>query len=699
VTLRPPPLRGPRLRVAAAAALALLGSALAQTSASTPAAAASTAQTVNVTVNADEGLGTIPSTGYGLNSAVWDSSMNSASTQSLLSQAGIGMLRYPGGSYGDIYNWQNNTAPGGYVAPGTDFDQFMGTVKAIGAQPILIANYGTGTPAEAAAWVKYANVTQGYGADYWEIGNEVYGDGYYGDDWEANDRTDKSPTQYANDVLSYASAMKAVDPNIKIGAVLTLPGNWPDGVLASGDTEDWNHTVLSIAGSAIDFVIVHWYPSGTGASTALTEPAELPGELAQLRDEIDQYAGARGSSIGIAMTEMNSSVDEDTQPNALFAADSYMTALEQGVFTVDWWDTHNGAGTISTAPDGATDYDDWGILSSAGCTGTVCEPAFNTPFPTYYGIQMLSDLGRPGDLMVDAGTNQPLIAAHAVRQADGDLAVMLVNKDPNNSYSVNLDYAGYTPSTATPTVYTYGDEASSITTAASGTSASQTIPPYSIETIVLTSAANQFSALTAPGSPSVTGVSATGATINWTPSSGGQVVRYEVAQQFGTDSQLLAESTSDSATLQNLVPGTTYTVNVLATDQSGKLSEPSDPVTFTTSTPANSTCAVDYQLTDGWGNGFIASVTLTDTGPNPIDGWSLTFAFPDSTETMNGGWNATWTESGLNVEATSQTWNAQLAANGGNSQNIGFVGANTGAYRSPAAISLNGTVCTTTYSS
>lgn len=34
----------------------------------------------------------------------------------LLQQAGVQMLRYPGGSYGDIYNWQDNTAPGGYVA-------------------------------------------------------------------------------------------------------------------------------------------------------------------------------------------------------------------------------------------------------------------------------------------------------------------------------------------------------------------------------------------------------------------------------------------------------------------------------------------------------------------------------------------------------------------------------------------------------
>src|SRR5690242_16970743 len=78
------------------------------------ATAAASAPVVTVTVNAMEGLGTIPATGYGLNSAVWDSEMNSSAVQGLLSQANVGMLRYPGGSYGDLYHWQTNTAPGGY---------------------------------------------------------------------------------------------------------------------------------------------------------------------------------------------------------------------------------------------------------------------------------------------------------------------------------------------------------------------------------------------------------------------------------------------------------------------------------------------------------------------------------------------------------------------------------------------------------
>jgi alpha-L-arabinofuranosidase len=100
--------------------------------------------------------------------------MNTPASVNLLKAAGVGMMRYPGGSYGDGYHWQAGTMTGaGYVAPGTGFDSFMGTVKSVGAQAILIANYGSGTPQEAAGWVQYANITKGYHDQYWELDNHA----------------------------------------------------------------------------------------------------------------------------------------------------------------------------------------------------------------------------------------------------------------------------------------------------------------------------------------------------------------------------------------------------------------------------------------------------------------------------------------------------------------------------------------------
>ena len=694
--------RGHRF-VAAGAALVLVFAATMAAVTGTAARAATAA--VQVTVNADEGLGTVPETAYGLNQAVWDGNMNTAASVDLLGAAGVQMMRYPGGSYGDGYDWQTSTVSGGgWVAPGTDFDSFMGTTRAVGAQAMVIANYGSGTPEEAAGWVRYANVTKDYGVKYWEIGNEVYGNGYYGADWELDYHTSKSPVTYANNVVQYAQAMKAVDPTIKIGVVLTLPNSWPDGSVAAGDSKDWNHTVLPIVGPYADFAIVHYYPNHTTAADVLQQTSLLPAELAQVRQQINRYAGARGTTIGIAVTETQSNFQAATQPGALFTADVYFTALENGVFNVDYWNTRNGMpeDNITTAPDGATDYGDGGMLSSGNCNSrNVCEPPLNTPFPPYYAFQMLGKVAGPGDTLVWSASDDPLLGVHAARNTNGDLSVELINRDPTAAHTVDLSYAGWTPSSETPTVFTYAAEATSITTARRGTAGTQVVPAYSIVTLKLEpSATNPVSrTLSAPGSPTVSDVTDHTATISWTPSTGGAVTRYEVFQQLGTNSVLLGDSTSGRFTVHNLVPGTSYTVNVLATDQRGYRSLPSAPVTFTTGTPQTSTCAVTYDVVSGWASGFVANISVTNTGAAPITGWTLAFRFPSSTESVSDStWNGTFTADGQNVVVTPVDGNAYLAPNGGNSVSAGFVGNQTGANPSPASFTLNGTVCTTTYS-
>jgi hypothetical protein len=439
---------------------------------------AAAASTATVSVNATQSLATFAATGLGMNVAVYDGQMNSAATPGLLKAAGIGAVRYPGGSYGDIYHWKTNTTEGGYVADNTGFDAFMGTVTTSGAQPVIIANYGTGTPQEAADWVRYANVTKGYAAKYWEIGNEVYGNGLYGSGWEQDNHSSHTATTYANNLVQYISAMKAVDPTIKVGAVLTTPGNWPDGIVGTGDTQDWNHTVLSIAGSKIDFVIVHHYPNPASSAELLTRPqTDVPAISATLKSLIRQYAGANAANVGIAVTETNSSYAYDTAPAGLFAADNYLTWVENGAFNVDWWDLRNGTDCSKiTTIAGASEFGDGGVLSS----GASCEPPANTPFPTYYGIQMASTLAKPGDALVSTTSSQPLLTSHAARAGNGDVSVLLINKDPVNATTVNLSYAGFSPAAGSPTVYTYPLNGHAITTSSSGSAGTQTVPAYSM---------------------------------------------------------------------------------------------------------------------------------------------------------------------------------------------------------------------------
>ncbi|MCS7475641.1 cellulose binding domain-containing protein [Umezawaea endophytica] len=667
-----------RTRLTVLPALVLLAAQLA-----VPRAGAEADPGVTVAVNARAGLETVSDTAVGANHAIWDTTLGTPEVADLMKGAGVQALRYPGGSYSDIYHWRDHTAPGGYVAPNTDFDHFMAGVRRAGAKPIVTANYGTGTPQEAADWVRYANVEKRYGVRYWEIGNELYGNGHYGSAWEADDHPEKTPAEYATIVKQYAEAMKAVDPTIKVGAVLTTPGDWPDGIVAAGDAGTWNEVVLSIAGPVVDFGIVHWYPTGSTGPESLSKTNRIADFVRMTREQATRYAH---KDLPIALTEVNTSYGMNTQPGALFAADAFATLLENGVFTVDWWNVHNGPTSFSTIA-GQPDYADFGLLSSAGCLadGTICQPALNTPFAPYHALAMTSRFAGPGDQLVQAAASDPLVKVHASRKRDGGLAVLLVNQDPDAAKPVTLDYTGYTPA-ASARVLSYTNGATGITTTTGG-SATVTLPPYSLTTLTLRPKASTAAPST-PARPTAAAVTDREATLTWTPTSPG--VKYEVHRQVGTTTEQWGETTGTSFTVHNLTPGTRYTVNLIARDNAGRVSWSSPPATFTTTTPPTSTCAVTFTDTNDWGNGYVGAVDITNTGTTSLDTWTLAFTWPTTWQQVTSGWNATWTQTGTAVQVAGT---APLAP--GATANTGFVGAYQGPNAPPTTFTLNGTLCTT----
>jgi len=368
-------------------------------------------------------------------------------------------------------------------------------VNSTRATPIITVNYGSntsdnggGTTAFAASWVKYANVTKGYGVKYWEVGNEVYGNGEYGAHWEEDLHSAHDPSTYGANVAQFASAMKAVDSTIKVGAVLTTPGNWPDGV-----SPDWNSGVLTKCGSVIDFVIVHWYPQNPGSESdagLLASPQNIAGMVTKLKSLLKSFGGTNSGRIQILVTETNSvSSDPGKQTvsivNPLFVADNMMSWLENGVTSVDVWALHNGstAGNTSSSLHGTATFGDYGILSNA----TSGEPAADTPFPTYYGMQMLSKLGKAGDRMVAATSSNNLLSVHAVRPASGGLALLLINKDPKNKTTATISLSGFTPA-GSGSIDTYSETSNGIVSSGIsgvGSSLSYTAAPYTLTAIVL----------------------------------------------------------------------------------------------------------------------------------------------------------------------------------------------------------------------
>ncbi len=676
--------------------------------------------TVGVTVNATAGLSPIASNAIGLNTAVYDPNMNHSAMPGLLQAAGFTALRYPGGSYSDIYNWQANVADGGYDAPNTSSSDFMGTAQAAGTSPIITVNYGTGTPDLAAAWVQNANVTNHYGIKWWEIGNETAGNGTYGANWEADSHcTDASgaaipkgihldqtyncgPSVYAANALKFVSAMKAVDPTIHVCVQVTTPGFWPDGVTNAQSPRPWNETVLSALGSKTDCVIVHYYPAGYPPNpdlvAMLNYPNQIPGIVSGVKAAVQQYAGVNPANVPILVTETNSNVAQDVQPNALFAADSYMTWLENGVMNVDWWNQHNGPGTPAVI-NGAQDYGDGGMFSSGTNGSGVTEPPLNTPFAPYYGFQMLSKLGSPGDAMVTSTSSNPLVKVHAVRRAGGGLNVLLVNEDPSSAHAVNLSYNGFTPSGG-PTVYTFANNASSLASSAQGSASSITVGPYSLTLFQLSGSGG--SVVTVPGSPgsptvsnlssSTTGNTSGKATLNWPAGTAGTypVASYKVYQVTSTSRTLVGSPTGTTLDLSGLTIGASYRYQVVSVDSHGFESLPT-PVTFIVPPPVDASCAAHYEISNSWQGGFIAAITLTNRATTAINNWKLTFTWPADGQAVANGWGATWSQSGQQVTVTPDA-GGSIGANGGTAS-LGFQGSNTNQNPAPTVFYINGVPC------
>jgi hypothetical protein len=109
---------------------------------------------------------------------------------------------------------------------------------------------------------------------------------------------------------------------------------------------------------------------------------------------------------------------------------------------------------------------------------------------------------------------------------------------------------------------------------------------------------------------------------------------------------------------------------------------------------ATNGCSATYTVVSQWTDGFQANVSFTNLG-DALNGWTLAFDFPTSTQGLNNGWSATWSQSATHVTAAAMNWNAAVATNA--SVSIGFIGAlRASGNPVPTQLSINGVVCTGT---
>ncbi|WP_240522202.1 cellulose binding domain-containing protein [Amycolatopsis vastitatis] len=200
-----------------------------------------------------------------------------------------------------------------------------------------------------------------------------------------------------------------------------------------------------------------------------------------------------------------------------------------------------------------------------------------------------------------------------------------------------------------------------------------------------------------PGTPAVSGVTSSGATLTWTASTDNVgLTGYDVLRAPGASGGAFAvvgSTATTSFTDSGLAASSTYRYQVRARDAAGNTSALSEAATATTSAGGESgACKVTYAASNwGGGNGFTVTVTVTNTSTSTVNGWTLAFTFAGGQRVTLLGWGATFAQSGSAVTAKNLSWNGALAPNV--SAGIGFNGTFGGANPAPAAFTLNGSTC------
>ncbi|PRX50921.1 glucose/arabinose dehydrogenase [Prauserella shujinwangii] len=136
-------------------------------------------------------------------------------------------------------------------------------------------------------------------------------------------------------------------------------------------------------------------------------------------------------------------------------------------------------------------------------------------------------------------------------------------------------------------------------------------------------------------------------------------------------------------------------VTAFAADDSGELYVVNDlpgqlhRVGFQEARPA-ARCTVRYQVDSDWGTGFTASVTVTNIGDTPLEGWELGWDFPAG-QRVADAWNAGVTQQDTTVSARGAAWNRDLAAGG--TVSFGFRATRGETNAAPDEFVLNGGTC------
>jgi len=407
----------------------------------------------------------------GMNLAAWyDLVTNQTAVQNALSSAGIKAVRWPGGSWSDIYHWSTNTncSASSNGTPNGD-DTFSNLLKNIvtpgGFDLALTANYGTnaacnggGDPTEAAAWITQAT-SLGVTVSHMTVGNEVYGS------WEEDMHTTAhDPATYVAAVtgsVGYYNLIKTANSATKVGIVVD----------ADNTVGGWDAKVMAGAKGYYDYVEYHFYPQSPGnesdsnlLSSSAYDAQLLTKNLKIISTELSTWGNA---GVPIYVGEMGSvsskpGKQSESIVQALFAGETLGEMMNNGVSRATWWlafggcatQGASGAGNFSSSLYGWQNYGGYSAFSDGNCTA---EPAIGTLLPTARAFQLFSHVAVNGEYALTptvTGDTTDVVAYAATHSAKSATALVLFNMNESSSVPVAISMSGESASSDI-TEYTY----------------------------------------------------------------------------------------------------------------------------------------------------------------------------------------------------------------------------------------------------
>ena len=396
----------------------------------------------------------------GMNLAAWyDIGTNATPILNAFNAAGIKAVRWPGGSWSDVYHWQSNTncqtPPNGGGTPNSNstFTNFVNDIAIPGGLDVaLTANYGSnsactggGDPTEAASWIAKA-LADGITVSHMTVGNEEYGS------WEEDLHTNPNdPGTYASAVVGtsgYYSLIKAASPNTLVGV----------DVEADNVVGGWDRTVLANAKGSYDFVEYHFYPQAPGSEsdTYLVQKAaqDLTSNINTVKSEL---AAVGKPNTPIYVGEMGSVYSSPGKQSwsitqGLFAGQVLGEMMNDGVSRATWWigfgncDEGAGgvaAGNMSSSLYGWQTFGAYNVFSDGPTDGPcgVRSGPIGTMSPTARAFQLFSKVAVNGEsaLTATVAGDTPNVRAYAATHSGGTaLVVFNLSQTASEQVTVSL---------------------------------------------------------------------------------------------------------------------------------------------------------------------------------------------------------------------------------------------------------------------